>query len=148
MRIASVLIVAVALTACSMQTPVKAEFNGAELFKCNAASISKLGPGSGGFRFNCPDRASLYVIYDTSIAKDGSVISVDVQAPTGENRTFLPAVHSSVRGQEDCPSAKALQRKTGEAPIPTNLWGKPNNGRYDLAMAKPCGTLTITLGGE
>lgn len=134
------------MAACSKHAPINASFEGAELLKCDAAAVTKLSPGAGGFRFACTGSSSLYVIYDTTVAQDGSVKSVELQLPGGENKTFLPAVFSSARGNEDCASARALQRKTGESPFPLDLFGNPKSGKYEMSMAKPCGTLTISIG--
>ena len=46
----------------------------------------------------------------------------------------------------DCASAIALDRKTGEAPIPQNLFGAPLPGTYDIELANPCGRLSVAVG--
>lgn len=132
------------LGGCTKHVSIKAQFNGAEVHSCGKAEISKLSPENGGFRFTCTGQSSVYVIYDTSVNKDGSVASVDLTS-AGSSQSYLPAVFSSKRGTEDCASAKALNRETGEAPLRTGMSGNPENGTYEWAMAKPCGTLVLTI---
>ena len=132
------------LLACTSKVSLNLQFNGEEVFSCSEAAISKLSPENGGFRFICPDNTSLYVVYDTSVAKDGTIVSVDLQGT--KTQSYLPAVFSSKRGQENCASAKALNRQSGEQPLAKTFSGSPKPGSYELAMAKPCGNLTITIG--
>jgi len=129
---------------CGSKVSVELTFDGAAIDSCAAAEIKKLSPGDGGFRFLCDARKSIYVTYDTSDAKDGTIKSVSLQSDT-QQKEFLPAVYSSARGTEKCASAKALARKSGEAPFATDMAGNPKHGSYELAMAKPCGNLTIKI---
>ncbi len=130
--------------ACGGNFAYTVEFGGSVVAQCKNAKPVKLSPANGGFRFLCADGSSVYVIQDTSVNKDGSVVSVDLNKP-GAATSYLPAVFSTKRGNEDCPSAKALNRTTGEAAIPTNVMGNPKPGTYQWAMAKPCGNMSFTL---
>jgi hypothetical protein len=132
------------LAGCSRTVSIDAEFNGTSLHRCGRAQVSKLGPGNGGYRFICSGNSSVYVIYDTATNKDGSIVSVEIETPAAPAR-FLPAVFASSRGSEDCPSAKQLNRQTGEAPLTLNWLRQPANGTYELAMARPCGTLSLKI---
>lgn len=130
--------------ACGGHVAYTVEFGGSVVAQCKSAKTVKLTPANGGFRFLCSDGSSVYVIQDTSVNKDGSVVSVDLNKP-GAATSYLPAVFSTKRGNEDCPSAKALNRTTGEAAIPTDAMGNPKPGTYQWAMAKPCGNMSFTL---
>jgi len=134
---------AIALAGCTKHVSIQAQFNGKEVYRCPNAEVGKLSPADGGFRFFCSDGSSVYVIYDTSVNKDGTVASVELAG--AQSRTFLPAVFSTKRGNEDCAQAKALNRETGEAPLRTSAFGNPVSGTYDWVMAKPCGSLTLTV---
>lgn len=128
---------------CTKHVSVQAEFDGKQVYSCTKAAIRKLSPENGGFRFSCADGSSVYVIYDTSVKKDGTIASIDLAG--AESRTFLPAVFSTERGKEDCAQARALNRVTGEAPLRTSAFGNPTGGRYDWVMAKPCGSFVLTI---
>ncbi len=140
----SLLVLSAAFVGCSRSVSIDAQFNGSSLHRCTQAQMSKLSPGDGGFRFTCKDNSSVYVIYDTATNKDGSIVSVEIEK-SGASSRFLPAMFASSRGSEECPSAKQLNRQTGEAPLPLNWLGQPANGKHHLDMAKPCGTLSITI---
>lgn len=138
---AAILITCSIFAGCSRNVSIGAELNGSKLYHCPKAEISKLSPGEGGFRFKCTDNTSVYVIYDTSTKKDGSIVRVEIGQPPA---AYLPAVAAS-RDGEDCSSAKQLNRQTGEAPLPLNWIGQPANGRHEIALARPCGALAITI---
>ncbi len=113
--------------------------NGKVLFEGKSVEMEKLNPKNGGYRFG-----SVYVIYDTTEAKDGTVKDISYRN-SSEYITMKPAVYSSVRGNIDCKSAKDLNRKTGETPFPTDIFGKVKYGTYFFEMAEPCGRLEFTV---
>lgn len=139
------LVLAPLLVACGSPSPrsVLVEFGGETLYSCGSATLSDLTPAGGGYRYTCtsdPEQSSLYVVQDTSARKDGTINSLRVSLPKGESRTLHPAI-AATEGKATCEWAAALGRTTGEAPIP-----KGQVGAYKLAMAEPCGELTLTIG--
>lgn len=123
----------------SEKVSVKMSMNGKVLFEEKSVEEGKLSPENGGYRFG-----SVYVIYDTTEAKDGTVKDISYR-DAGSYITMRPAVYSSVRGSIDCKSAKDLNRKTGEAPFPTDIFGRVKHGTYFFEMAQPCGRLEFTV---
>lgn len=134
------LIASLLFSYCSSEkVSVKMSMNGKVLFEGKSVELGKLSPENGGFRFG-----SVYVIYDTTDAKDGTVKDISYRNAS-EYITMKPAVYSSVRGNIDCKSAKDLNRKTGEPPFPTDIFGKVKYGTYFFEMAEPCGRLEFTV---
>ena len=125
---------------------IKLEMNSLLLYECKSAKIQELSPKNGGYLFTCSDseqQTGVYVIYDTSKedSNDGTIKEIFI----GKSETMKAAVYSSVRGDIDCPSAKALNRKTGEPPFPETFYGGLKKGTYTIELAKPCGTLLFTI---
>ncbi|MBT9558635.1 MAG: hypothetical protein IV100_21575 [Myxococcales bacterium] len=121
------------------QVTVELSFDGKVLTTCKASGLDALNPEGGGYAYRCDGGTSLYVIQDTSVSKDQSIVSINF--PDGATTRHLkPAVFASTRGTIDCPSAKALARTTGEPSIPP-----ATPGTWTLQMADPCGPVTFTV---
>ncbi|HMV79662.1 MAG TPA: hypothetical protein PL048_13170 [Leptospiraceae bacterium] len=123
----------------SEKVSVKMSMDGKVLFETKGADVGKLSPENGGYRFG-----SIYVIYDTTEAKDGTVKDISYRNGS-EYITMRPAVYSSARGSINCKSAKDLNRTTGEPPFPTDIFGRVKHGTYYFEMAEPCGRLEFTV---
>ncbi len=93
----------------------------------------------GGYVYRCEGGTSLYVIQDTSVAKDESIVA-NTYSESGMSGKLTPAVFASTRGSVPCPSAKALARTTGEPSIPP-----ATPGTWTLEMAEPCGPVTFKV---
>lgn len=123
--------------------------NNAVVAACDDAYITDLFPKPhGGFRFHCGNVASVYIVYGTekNDPAAGTINRVRVwHHQEGWEKTFLPAYHVN-SGRLDCPSAKALNRTTGEMALPTTLFGDIRKGRYTLMLAEPCGEMVLEIG--
>jgi hypothetical protein len=152
------------LAACSSpEANVSLSFEGKELVSCEKVQISELldGQAPGGFKMVCPSpKWQMSLIYDTQTRKDGTINSISlsykdtipkpeevhplvVQA-LNSSLNMSPAISANNPDGPKCDSAKALNRTTGEAPIPRKGKGL-EPGEYKLALSEPCGTLTLTV---
>jgi hypothetical protein len=134
------------------------------LVSCEKATTSELldGQQPGGFRINCAQPAwSMAFDYDTRTRKDGTIKSITfsysstikdistvhpfvAQVFTGGSGMMSPAIAANAPDGPQCESAKALNRTTGEAPIPRKGKGiEP--GEYKLSLANPCSTLKLVV---
>lgn len=112
------------------------------LFTCDKATVEDLSPAGGGYKFVCQTAkpaAQLYLIQDTSKRKDGTITELTVMAD-GSTRSLKPAI-AATEGGPACDWAAGLGRKSGEAPVP-----KGQHGKFVLAMAEPCGEVTLEIG--
>jgi hypothetical protein len=142
----SIILLVSILFACRPSVSIQLEMNSLLLYECKEAKTEELSPKNGGYRFICSDTGqpqSVYVIYDTSKedANDGTIKEIW----TGQADVMKTAVYSSARGNIDCPSAKVLNRKTGEPPFPETFYGSLKKGSHNIEMARPCGTLVFTI---
>jgi hypothetical protein len=113
------------------------------LASCDDATANDLTPEGGGFKLVCAaDGVQVYFVNRTGPGADGSLLNISVE-DQAKRQLLLPAVDAGDPKHKDldCPSAKALARKTGEKPIPARTTGK-----WTLAMAQPCGDLVVTIG--
>lgn len=123
---------------------IKLSLDSNVIFNCENSTISKLSPVNGGFSFSCMGK-SVYFIYDTSTAKDGTVKVITINKRGSTSLDLLPAIHSTKRGNFECDSAKVLNRISGETPFKQDMFGYPLYGTYQMEIARPCGKLTIVL---
>lgn len=164
MKTLSLLLIATLLTACSEPVvKVELDFAGQRLTDCPAATLSPLKEGQqpSGFKLICASpRWQMYFITDTRKLKDQRVNQLEfmpppetpdwlkrefAETPYSHSQTWRTAVHSSKLGKIPCPSAQALKREGGEAPIPQGLTGSLSPGEYHFELAKPCGQLTVRV---
>lgn len=136
---------------------VEIGYSGVPVASCAAATASALG--EGGVRLICDEAAfawDLYITYDSRTRKDGTISRLSFATPSREAwaadpklaRQFPAELLGDLQPAVDrleCPSAIALDRKTGEAPLPQNLFGAPLPGLYTIELARPCGRLTVAI---
>lgn len=140
------------LTACINSRPVFIQlmFDNKLLYNCAGAKITKReNSGHAGFDFHCGNSA-VGVVYDTNVRKDGTVKRIEIHYFNRDgqiigSQNLEPAVKVNIRGAPNCPSAKALNRSTGETPFPTDFFGNIIIGTYRFEMSEPCGTLFVTM---
>jgi len=127
---------------------VKMTFNNDVIHECDDAYITDLSPKDGGIRFNCQD-SDIYVIYDTDDDIKGTIERLWLQkrgySSDTDYQTFQVAYFANHDPNIDCPSARQLNRKTGEAPIPRTLFGDLQKGSYPIMLAVPCGELLLEI---
>lgn len=129
--------------------PIRLDYNGVTLASCPQTEASALG--MGGLRLICkaPLGFDLYIMYDSSTRQDGTINRLHFAQPTTPEwlpRELLGDDLKPAVDRLDCASAIALDRKTGEAPIPQNFFGAPLPGTYTIELASPCGRLGVEVG--
>jgi hypothetical protein len=141
----------------AQKVAVKLDFNGVTVASCTAARASALG--EGGVRLICDEAPlpwDLYITHDSRTRKDGTISGLHFAAPSreawaadpGTARLFPAELLGNLRPAVDrleCSSAIALDRKTGEAPLPQNLFGAPLPGLHVIELADPCGRLSVEI---
>ena len=163
----SIPLLVLALAACRPSHPgVQLTLNGTPLGSCDNVTVDELHDGSqpGGFKLSCAKpRWSAYFEYDTRTRKDGTINSFsfdldpaakpEADGPlhpllTPENNFRLqmkPAIDASLPDAKPCASAKALNRTSGEAPVPRSMTGSLLAGSYSFELSEPCGQLILTV---
>ena len=129
---------------------VHLKFNGETILNCPDAYITDLSPEDGGYRFHC-EGYSIYVIYDTNGDMLGTIERIMITNEYQNDEVlpydyFLSAYFVELDEDIDCPSAKELNRETGEDPFSTTLFGDIEEGTYTIMTADPCGEILLTIG--
>lgn len=109
----------VLLAACSAERSFDIRKEGVSLASCDRAQLEELTPAGGGFKLVCATGQQAYFVTDTS---------------NGAKGTNLAELSLSAPNELRCAAT------AGVPAVPRD------NGTTELALAEPCGKVSVTLG--